>query len=214
MSTTSSDAVLDGCSDLVLVAALRARDEGAYVALVRRYTPLMLRVAQAHVTGRAVAEDVVQDTWLAVLQYVDRFEGRSSFKTWLMRILVNTARTRALRDSRTVCWSGTPADEALWDDALRNDQADAVHDPEVRAIAGETYQVIMAALSTLPQRQQMVVVLRDVEGWSSEEVCALLRISPGNQRLLLHRGRNRLRELIGPLLLEPETKEDQVREPG
>ena len=105
-------------SDDVLVAALRDRDETAYLELVRRHTPLMLRVARSMVGGREATEDVVQDTWVAVLRSVDRFEGRSSFRTWLMRILVNTARRRRMRDARTVCWSTSPGDAPVWDAVL------------------------------------------------------------------------------------------------
>src|SRR4051794_30017573 len=105
-----------GDPDADLVAALCRRDEDAYLLLVRRHAPLMLRVARGMLPQQA-AEDVVQDTWVAVLRQVGRFEGRSSFKTWLMRILVNTARTRRLRESRTVCWSSLPADAPLWDRA-------------------------------------------------------------------------------------------------
>jgi RNA polymerase sigma-70 factor (ECF subfamily) len=213
-NAVSSRAVPADSADLALVAALTAGNEQAYVTLIRRYTPLMLRVAQTHVAQRAVAEDVVQDTWLCVLRSIAGFEGRSTFKTWLMRILVNTARSRASRDSRTVCWSTTSSDDALWDDALADHQFGLANDPEGRTIASQTRELIMDALGTLPERQRMVVVLRDLEGRSSEEVCLALRISAGNQRLLLHRGRTRLRELIAPLLLESGAKAGQPRAPG
>lgn len=185
-----------GDPDAELVEALCRRDEDAYLVLVRRHAPLMLRIARGMLPQQA-AEDVVQDTWVAVLRHVDRFEGRSSFKTWLMRILVNTARTRRLRDSRTVCWSSLPEDAPVWDRAARGVAA-VEPGPERRAVAWETWTLLRAALDRLPERQRTVVVLRDVKGWTSEEVREALRLSAGNQRVLLHRGRARLRELLAP----------------
>lgn len=185
-----------------LVALLRDRDEDAYVALVRRHSPLMLRVARGCVASREVAEDVVQDTWMAVLRSIDRFESRSSFKTWLMRILVNTARTRRLREARTVCWSSMPGDAAVWDLAIGT-KAGPVG-PERTALMAEAWAAIRAALDRLPERQRTVVVLRDVEGWTSDEVRAALDLSAGNQRVLLHRGRAHLRAALAPYLEQPE----------
>lgn len=179
--------------DACLVEGLAAREEDAYLVLVRRHTPLMLRVAAAYVRDRAAAEDVVQDTWIAVLRHVGRFEGRSSFKTWLMRILVNIARTRGRRERRTVPWSTVAADAEWWDEFV-TDGADG--EPECRLLAAEVAGVIGQALRSLPERQQIVVTLRDVEGWEAGEVCEALGISPGNQRVLLHRGRVRLRGLL------------------
>jgi RNA polymerase sigma-70 factor (ECF subfamily) len=184
--------------EAVLVAALRRRDEDAYLALVRRYTPLMLRIAHAHLGRRDAAEDVVQDTWVAVLRSIDGFEGRSSFKTWLMRILVNTARTRRGQESRTVCWSSLPEDAAKWDAAVHRADVPWTAVPERSALAGEVWAELRCAVGELPERQRAVVVLRDVEGWSADEVRGALRLSPGNQRVLLHRGRARLRALLGP----------------
>ncbi|WP_214368644.1 RNA polymerase sigma factor [Pseudonocardia sp. H11422] len=155
----------------------------------------MLRVARQYVMRQVTAEDVVQDTWVAVLRNVDRFEGRSTFTTWLLRILVNTARTRRNRERRTVPWPATPADAELWDVALRTDPAGTA-DPERRALSGEAWGVIDRALQALPGRQRTVVVLREVHGWSAEEVRAALGVSAGNQRVLLHRGRERLRDLL------------------
>jgi RNA polymerase sigma-70 factor, ECF subfamily len=185
-----------GSTDDVLVAALCRRDENAYLELVRRHTPLMVRVARSIVGGAEAAEDVVQDTWVAVLRSVDGFEGRSTFKTWLMRILVNTARSRRLREARTVCWSTTPGDAQVWDAVLAGRSPEPAG-PLDQAIAGEAWEVIRAALAGLPERQRVVVVLRDVEGSTSEEVRAMLGLSVGNQRVLLHRGRARLRQLLG-----------------
>jgi DNA-directed RNA polymerase specialized sigma24 family protein len=107
-----------GSPDDVLVAALRRRDENAYLELVRRHTPLMVRVARSVLGSTEAAEDAVQDTWVAVLRSVDGFQGRSTFKTWLMRILVNTARSRKVREARTVCWSTSAGDTPVWDAVL------------------------------------------------------------------------------------------------
>jgi RNA polymerase sigma-70 factor, ECF subfamily len=186
-----------GSPDDVLVAALRRRDENAYLELVRRHTPLMARVARSIVGSVEAAEDVVQDTWVAVLRSVDGFEGRSTFKTWLMRILVNTARSRRVREARTVCWSTQPGEVPVWDAVLQGRSPEPAG-PVEHAMAGEAWQVIRRALTDLPDRQRMVVVLRDVEGSTSEEVRAMLGLSAGNQRVLLHRGRARLRELLAP----------------
>jgi RNA polymerase sigma-70 factor, ECF subfamily len=191
-------AVAPDAPDAALVEALRARDEDAYLELVRRHTPLMLRVARSYVGRRDVAEDVVQDTWVAVLRAIDGFEGRSTFKTWLMRILVNTARTRRLQEGRTVCWSAQPEDAGLWDAAARAAGFAEPAGPERCALGAEVWSALRGALDELPERQRTVVILRDVEGWSSDEVRDALRLSCGNQRVLLHRARTRLRELLAP----------------
>ena len=185
-----------GSTDDALVAALRRRDENAYLELVRRHTPLMVRVARSVLGSTEAAEDAVQDTWVAVLRSVDGFQGRSTFKTWLMRILVNTARSRRLREARTVCWSTSAGDTPVWDAVLARRSPQPVG-PLDQTMADESWAVIRAALARLPDRQRMVVVLRDVEGSTSEEVRAVLGLSAGNQRVLLHRGRARLRELLG-----------------
>jgi RNA polymerase sigma-70 factor (ECF subfamily) len=194
----AATAVAPDVPDASLVDALRAREEDAYVELVRRHTPLMLRVARGYVGRRDVAEDVVQDTWVAVLRSIDGFEGRSTFKTWLMRILVNTARTRRLQEGRTVCWSAQPEDAGLWDAAARAAGLTQPAGPERCALGAEVWSALRGALDELPERQRTVVILRDVEGWSSDEVRDALRLSGGNQRVLLHRARTRLRELLAP----------------
>jgi RNA polymerase sigma-70 factor (ECF subfamily) len=185
-----------GDPDVDLVAALRARDEDAFATLMHRYTSLILRMVLPYLPNRAAAEDVVQDTWIAVLRHIDRFEGRSTFKTWLLRIALNTARTRRMHEVRTVCWGALPDDAAAWQ--LEDPQRSAPGSPEQHALAGETWQLITRALAALPRRQREIVILRDVGGWTSEEVCAALAITPGNQRVLLHRGRSQLRELLHP----------------
>ena len=182
--------------DLGLVERLRAGDESAFVELVRRYQPRLLRLAEATVGSRAVAEEACQDTWLAVMRGVERFEGRSAFKTWLFRVLLNRARTSARREQRagradadalerfdvTGAWSEPPV---AW--------ADRVDD---RLVATQLAQRVHDLLPALPEQQRQVVVLRDVEGLDPADVAALLGVSDGNQRVLLHRGRAKLRQLL------------------
>jgi RNA polymerase sigma-70 factor, ECF subfamily len=175
-----------------LVAALRRRDEATYRVLVRRYTPLMLRLARPHVPNQAIAEDVVQDTWVAVLRGIDSFQCRSRFTTWLMRILLNTARKRGVREHTPVCWDALCPD-SLDAGPLPTEPGPA---PEAVALSAETRGTLERAIRALPQRQRTVLVLRDVEDRSAEEVCALLGLSAGNQRVLLHRARAAVRAML------------------
>jgi RNA polymerase sigma-70 factor, ECF subfamily len=185
-------------SDREFLLRLRSGDEQAFVGLVRRYHEPMVRLAASFVPNRAIAEEVVQDTWLAVLRGLEGFEGRSSLKTWLFRILVNQARTTGSREHRSV----PVADPEPAVDPTRFDASGGWADPpeqwieaaERRMKAGKLADRILAWMAELPARQREVVVLRDVEQMSSEEVCAVLAISEGNQRVLLHRGRCRLRQ--------------------
>ena len=187
-------------SDLDLLARARAGDEGAFVALVDRYHGSMLRVARNYVPSQAVAEEAVQDTWMGVVRGLDRFEGRSSFKTWLFRILINRARTAGEREPRNQPLGDVePAVAAsrftttgAWAEPLEA----WVTDADDRLVAGTWTNPLRAALDQLPPRQREVVVLRDVEGLDSEDVCSVLGVSEGNQRVLLHRGRSRLRSLL------------------
>jgi len=186
--------------DVELLARLRDGDEQAFVTLVGRYQGSLLRVARTFVPSDAVAEEVVQDTWIGVVRGVDRFEGRSSFKTWLFRILVNRARTSGVREHRHL--PVDPTDPAVSPD--RFDAAGAWADPPVpwesdaddRLVAASWGPVLRAAVDALPERQRDVVLLRDVEGLPSDDVCEVLGISEGNQRVLLHRGRSRLRTVL------------------
>ena len=186
--------------DSELLLRLRSGDELAFVSLVERYQEQMLRLAASFVPSRAVAEEVVQDTWLAVLRGLDGFEGRSSLKTWLFRILVNRARTTGTKEQRSV----PVADPEPAVDPSRFDGSGGWADPpehwieaaERRVEAGKLADRIRAWLGELPVRQREVVLLRDIEGMSSEEVCAVLALTEGNQRVLLHRGRSRLRQLF------------------
>jgi RNA polymerase sigma-70 factor (ECF subfamily) len=202
------DVIVD--ADGELLERLRAGDEDAFMTLVDRYGPLMLRIALTHVRTRAVAEEVVQEAWLGVLQGLDRFEGRSSLKTWILRIVANRARTRGEREARSVPLSSLgpdagedepavdphrflPGDHPLYPGGWAIPPRSWARLPEERLLAAETLQQVRAAIATLPARQQEVIVLRDVEGWDPEEVSAALELTAGNQRVLLHRARSRVR---------------------
>jgi RNA polymerase sigma-70 factor, ECF subfamily len=172
-----------------LLEALRSGDEEAFAALVEAHSPALLRVAMTHVGSRAVAEEVVQDTWLAVLRGLDGFEGRASLQTWVFRILTNTAKTRGTRERRTVPFSSLAPEEAEVATAGPPDWTT----PEERALAAETRRLILSAIEALSPAQRTVITLRDVQGWPSEEVRQALEVSEGNQRVLLHRARSRVR---------------------
>jgi len=182
--------------DAALVARLRAGDETAFVILVRKYQAGLVRLAQATVGSNAVAQEVTQDTWLAVLRGVERYESRSSFKTWLYRILLYRARSAADRERR----AGSPEDvtgehfdgAGAWASPVEP-WVDRAND---RLTAERLAQRVTGLLPMLPYAQQQVVVLRDVEGLGASEVTELLGITDGNQRVLLHRGRARLRSLL------------------
>ncbi len=211
----------DNDGERALVAALRRGDETAFVALVARHGPALLRLARTFVRDRAVAEEVVQETWLAVLDGIDRFEGRSSLKTWIFQILSNRAKTRAVRERRSAPFSSLAGadedDESAVDaDRFRDEghrwaghwaaaPADWGALPEERLLGRETLACVHAAIETLPPRQAEVLVLRDVEGWSPDEVCAALQISDGNQRILLHRARSKVRAALETYLAEGAT---------
>jgi RNA polymerase sigma-70 factor, ECF subfamily len=193
-----------------LVQRLRGGDERAFEALVTRYYPTMLAVALHHVRTRAVAEEVVQEAWLGVLKGLDRFEGRSSLKTWVLRILVNTAKTRGMREARTVPYSSlAPEGEepAVEPDRFRGPDdpfpghwraypGDWHQLPHEALTQGETLKVLLGAIETLPPAQRTVIALRDIQGCDAEEVCALLDVSEGNQRVLLHRARSKVRAAL------------------
>jgi RNA polymerase sigma-70 factor, ECF subfamily len=192
-----------------LVEGLRAGDEAAFVEVMRMYGASMLRVARMYVSSRAVAEDVVQEAWLGVLRGIGRFEGRSSLKTWLFRIVANTAKTRGVREARSVPFS------ALDDGSGREPAVDPSRFtgtghwgiapqawPEDRLLADETLGVIGRAIERLPASQREVITLRDVEGWTAEEVRNALELSETNQRVLLHRARAKVRRALEQYLME------------
>jgi RNA polymerase sigma-70 factor (ECF subfamily) len=181
-------------SEAELVDRLRAGDEDAFAAVVRAHHASLCRLARTFVDSSAIAEEVVQETWLAVVRGVDRFEGRSSLKTWLFRILVNRARTIATRERRTE--SGVDPDDNRFDGngVWSTPPIPWSEQVEDRVTAAQVAAIARDLLETLPEAQRQVVVLRDVEGLTAEETAALLGLSGGNQRVLLHRGRARLRE--------------------
>ncbi len=193
--------------DAETVERLRRGDREAFGALVRRFGGPLLRFARAIVHQEAVAEEVVQDVWLAVLDSIDRFEGRSSLKTWIFRILVNRARTRAEREGRTVPLS-TLNPEGEGEPALEPDRFDArgawrdpparwtEENPERLALGEETRAVLERAVARLPAAQRAVLLLRDFEGLETREICDLLDVSVTNQRVLLHRARTRVRRAL------------------
>ncbi len=167
----SASAALEGS----LLDRLRRGDEEAFAELVSRYSSPLLRVATIYTGSRAVAEEVVQETWLGVIRGLDRFEGRSSLTTWIFRILTNIASSRAARGH----WTFRPTRCKTPDDSL---------------LSGELR--VLRAVDQLPRAQRIVVTLRDIEGWPSEEVCAALEVSPETQRVLLHRARSRVRDAL------------------
>ena len=183
-----------------LLQRLRAGDEQAFVVLVRRYHDSMIRLASSFVPSRAVAEEVVQDTWMGVLRGIGGFEGRSSFRTWLFRILVNRARTAGARERRSVAIgdAGPAVDQSRFDaaGAWVAPPEQWIEDIDDRLRAGKMAHRIRSAIEELPSRQREVVTLRDVDGLSSDEVCHVLEITDGNQRVLLHRGRSRVRQVL------------------
>ena len=210
---------LASADDLALVEQLRAGDEDAFMSLVDSLGPSMRRVARMYVSTHAVAEEVVQDAWLGVLQGIGRFEGRSSLRTWIFRILVNIAKTRGQREGRSVPFAalaGDDLDRPTWDPAsfieAKKDSAghwssfppdwDGV--PEARPAGAETRRAIRAAIDTLPPMQAEVIRLRDVLGWSSQDVRNALDLTETNQRVLLHRARVNVRRALQDELLEGE----------
>jgi RNA polymerase sigma-70 factor (ECF subfamily) len=190
--------VADVADEVDLVNRLRQGDELAFVGLVERYHPQLVRLAASFVPNRAVAEEVAQDTWLAVFKGIDRFEGRSSFKTWLFRILVNRARSTGVKERRetpsaTGSEPGVPAERFGGDGTWVTPPAPWDDEAVDRLVAGELAGQVAGYLDDLPENQRRVVLLRDVEDLPSGEVCRLLGISDVNQRVLLHRGRSRIR---------------------
>jgi RNA polymerase sigma-70 factor (ECF subfamily) len=188
-----------------LIRRLRDGDEAAFRELVALYHPMLVRVARAYVPTEAAAEEVAADTWLAVLQGIERFEERSSLKTWLFRILTNKAKTRGMRERRTLPFSSLESGDSTVD-------ADRFHGPEhqwpghwaaapqgfpeERLLAAETRGIVEQAIASLPPAQRAVISLRDVEGWSADEVCNALTLSETNQRVLLHRARAAVRKAL------------------
>jgi RNA polymerase sigma-70 factor (ECF subfamily) len=208
--------------DLAFLERLRAGDERAFMELVERYRPAMLRIARMYVSTTAVAEEVVQDAWLGVLKGLDGFEGRSSLRTWIFRILVNIAKTRGQREARSLPFSSVWSPDPDAEPAVELDRFHAdTHDrspghwaavpaswetvPEDRLLSRETLARVEAAIGRLPENQREVIRLRDVLGWTSQEVCNALDLSETNQRVLLHRARSKVRRALEEYLAEGAT---------
>jgi RNA polymerase sigma-70 factor (ECF subfamily) len=209
MGRTVPAAAAGEAAEQELVTRLRNGDADAFTELVDSLSPALLRIALMHVPSRAVAEEVVQETWLAVLAGIDRFEGRSTLKTWIFRILMNRAKTRGERERRTVPFAslagdrtdgdadGTPlGDQDLWPHHWATPPQRWDESPERSAESRETIDLIKSAIAGLPERQRLVITMRDVVGLPAEEVCNVLDISETNQRVLLHRARSAVRAAL------------------
>ena len=200
--------------DADVVARLRSGDEAAYVEIVRRYHGAIVRVASAHVRSAALAEEVAQDAWLAVLKGLSRFEGRSSFRTWLFTIAANLAKSRGARESRILPFSALAREESegeapveagrFREDGHWSDAPASWRDPEARLCGSETLAQIEREIAKLPEAQRTVITLRDVRGLDAAEVCEMLDLSEGNQRVLLHRARAKVRRALEGMLASPE----------
>lgn len=200
---------VDGQGEAEVLARLRAGDEQAFAAIVRDWSPVMLSVARSFVSTRASAEECVQEAWLVVVRGLDGFQGASRLRTWVVGIVVNVARRRADRDGRTVLWESFENDAGptvdpgrfrgrgdRWPGGWTQSGAPRQWEPERVVLAGEVARLLAEGLAQLPPRQRAVVTLRDVRGFEPEEVCRVLDLTAGNQRVLLHRGRARLRQLL------------------
>jgi RNA polymerase sigma-70 factor (ECF subfamily) len=201
---------VEHADDAALVDRLRAGDEAAFAELVHDYQPSLLRFARVFTSNPTIAEDVVAETWLGVLKGIDRFEGRSSLKTWIFRILANTAKARAQREARSVPFSALEDAEGSFEPVVdRARFAGAGHWavpprawPEERLLGAESRAVVARAIAALPPTQRAVISLRDVEGWSADEVRNALELSETNQRVLLHRARAKVRAALEQYLTE------------
>jgi RNA polymerase sigma-70 factor, ECF subfamily len=188
--------------DRQLLSALRSGDEDAFAVLVRRHHSTMVRVAFRYVRTARVAEEVAQDAWLAVLRGLDGFEERSTLKVWLFSIVTNIAKNRGVREARSFPSPALGEEIGVDED-----------DPERKLIESETRAALVAAIGALPRRQRIVITLRDVWGLSGPEVCELLEVSPGNQRLLLHRARRGVRERLRSAPTSPARSRVSSRAP-
>ena len=197
-------------ADANLVDRLRARDSAAFADIVRAWSPAMLHIARSFVASHASAQEAVQETWLAVIQGIHSFEGRSSLRTWVFHVLVNIARRQGVRERRVVAVPMIGADESglvvspgqfrpEGDRLAGGWHAEAAPQPwgpEAAALDREARTMLTVALARLPNRQRVVVELRDLDGFTSDEVCRVLNLSPANQRVLLHRARCKLRDQL------------------
>jgi RNA polymerase sigma-70 factor, ECF subfamily len=212
--TISFQSAFASREDAALFERLRNRDESAFLEIVQRHHGALVRMAQSFVNNRAVAEEVAQETWVAVLQGIDRFEGRSSLKTWIFQILINRSKTRGVREARCINFSGMsdvnsecryssvdPSRLLSSDDsqnpggwASQPQQWDMT--PEQQLLSQECQSFIEEAIASLPELQKEVITLRDVQGWDNEEICGLLGITEANCRVVLHRARSRMRQAL------------------
>ncbi len=206
--------------ELQLVEALRHGDETAFASLLDAHYAAMLRLALIFVSDRAVAEEVVQEAWFGVVRGLDRFQGRSSLKTWIFSILTNCAKTRARREGRTVPFSAVwnsqverdepavdpdrflPADDPEWPHHWMSFPRSWEAIPEEHLLSQEVRTIVEEAVQALPPSQRKVITLRDIEGWTSDEVCNVLEINETNQRVLLHRARSKVRRALERYLSE------------
>jgi RNA polymerase sigma-70 factor (ECF subfamily) len=209
-------------ADAAVIAALRAGDEEAFTRLVDQHHAALRRIARLYVSRSAVADEVVQETWLAVIQGVWAFQGRSSLRTWILRILINRAKTRALREGRTVPfveadepgsagqtsggYGGTqnlgPGEGREADEEQAPGLADPELSPEARLLTEEARAQLRAAIDELAPNQRMVITMRDIEGYTSEEVCNALGLTETNQRVILHRARSSVRARLAAYFRE------------
>jgi RNA polymerase sigma-70 factor (ECF subfamily) len=195
-----------------LVAGLRDGDESAFRKLFDEHNATLVRIARTYAPSQALAEEIAQETWVAVIKGIDRFEGRSTLRTWMFSILVNVARSRSKREARTIPFSSAASADSETDDGLDPDRFFAADHPlyaghwklgpapwglpEERLLSGETRSVLIDAIDALPDSQREVITLRDIAGWMASEVCNALSISETNQRVLLHRARSKVRAAI------------------
>jgi RNA polymerase sigma-70 factor, ECF subfamily len=189
-----------GWEDSAILDALRRGDADAFARLVAEHHASLRRVARLYVANSAIADEVVQDTWLGVIRSIWAFEGRSSIKTWIFRILVNRARTRGVREGRSASFIGALAAETATGPDWTPPTLDRGSSPEQSLLNKELGERLRTVIDTLPSNLRIVLWLRDVEGWSSEEVCNALAIHETNQRVLLHRARSRARAALEPYL--------------
>ena len=204
---------LEAPDDGSVIEALRRGDEGAFARLVDDYHASLSRVARLYITNRAVADEMVQDTWLGVIRGIWAFQGRSSLKTWIFRILINRAKTRAAREGRIVPFARFDVELEPVEPAVTPDRFQAADhptepgrwmnpppDPERRLLAWEAREQLRSAIEALPEHQRLALILRDVEGCSTQDVCNVLGVQETNARVLLHRARAKVRSALEPYL--------------
>jgi RNA polymerase sigma-70 factor (ECF subfamily) len=208
----------DTMDEAEVIAALRGGDESAFARLVDQHTPSMLRVARGYVPSPEIAEEVVQETWIALLKGIAKFEGRSSLRTWLFAVMINIAKARGIRERRDsdaaiAAFTGGTVDPARfrtgedpWPGHWKETEEPSPFPdtPEGSVLGDELVEIAQRELDKLPDRQRTVVTLRDMLGFDSSEVCELLDISVANQRVLLHRGRAAVRQVLEDYLREPK----------